>query len=75
MKVYADPLLAEAVPDGTFGGARPRRPRGRAQQPPRESAAEVARRRAEFAAAVAEIDRDHGYGVNHRYRQNRQAAA
>lgn len=25
MKVYLDPLLAETVPDGTFGGARTRR--------------------------------------------------
>lgn len=25
MKVCVDPLLAETVPDGTFGGARPRR--------------------------------------------------
>ncbi|KAF0647135.1 MULTISPECIES: hypothetical protein [Streptomyces] len=29
MKVYTDPLTAETIPDGTFGGARPySRPRG-----------------------------------------------
>lgn len=66
MKVYADPLLAETVPDGTFGGARPRR-RGRKRRPAHDP--EGARRFAALAAAVAEADKCHGYGVNHRYRK------
>ncbi|MCT9145370.1 hypothetical protein [Streptomyces violarus] len=65
MKVYADPLLAETVPDGTFGGARPHS-KGRQQH--REPDPEGPRRFAELAAAVAEIDHDHGYGVHLRYR-------
>ncbi|MFI9600359.1 hypothetical protein ACIHCX_10840 [Streptomyces sp. NPDC052043] len=68
MKVYADRLLAEAVPDGTFGGARPRRTRGREQQRRTPDPA-AARHLAELARAVAEIDHDRGYGVSLRYRQ------
>jgi hypothetical protein len=74
VKVYADPLLAETVPDGTFGGARPLRGRGRKQQR-RGPDPEAARHLAELAATVAGIDRDRGYGVNTRYRQTRKAAA
>ncbi|MFE2747348.1 hypothetical protein ACFXKX_23970 [Streptomyces scopuliridis] len=33
MKVYLDPLLAESVPDGTFGGARPTREQRKAPAP------------------------------------------
>ncbi|MET9142409.1 hypothetical protein [Streptomyces sp. NPDC004042] len=67
MKILADPLLAETVPDGTFGGARPRRARGPA--PGRTPDPEGRRRFAELARAVAEIDEQHGYGVHLRYRK------
>jgi hypothetical protein len=50
VKVYADPLLAETVPDGTFGGARRRR--GRVREQPRNSKAEGQMR---LAALIAEI--------------------
>jgi hypothetical protein len=66
VKIFADPLLAETVPDGTFGGARPRRVRGRTPKP--EPDPEGRRRFAELARAVAEIDEQHGYGVSLRYR-------
>jgi hypothetical protein len=66
------PLRAEDVPDGTFGGARPRND-SRQQRPAPDP--EGARRFAELAAAVAEIDHDHGYGVHLRYRQTRETAA
>ncbi|MFD3714293.1 hypothetical protein [Streptomyces sp. NPDC058677] len=72
MKVSVDKQLAETVPDGTFGGARPRR--GREQQR-RGPDPEGARRGAELAAIVAEIDHENGYGVNLRYRQTRETAA
>ena len=49
MKIYADPLLAETVPDGTFGGARTR-PRDTRPQP--WTAAQQARHRAELTAAL-----------------------
>ncbi|MGW2708664.1 hypothetical protein ACWC4J_06680 [Streptomyces sp. NPDC001356] len=65
------PLLAEAIPDGTFGGARPRR----GEQPQRGPDPDAARHWAELGAAVREIDRDRGYGVNNRYKQTRKAAA
>lgn len=52
MKVYADPLLAETVPDGTFGGARPRR----AQRKPRSTDPNAARHLAELVAEVAAYD-------------------
>ena len=61
----------EEWPDGTFGGARPRRREQQRSGPDPEGA----RRGAELAAIVAEIDRDRGYGVNHKYRQTRKAAA
>jgi hypothetical protein len=51
MKVYADPLLAETVPDGTFGGARPRR--GRVREQPHKSKAEGQRRLAALTAEIA----------------------
>ncbi|MCX5562750.1 hypothetical protein [Streptomyces sp. NBC_00038] len=51
MKVYTDPLLAETVPDGTFGGARPRRGRVREQQ--RTNPAEGRRRLAELTSEIA----------------------
>ncbi|MFF9088614.1 hypothetical protein ACF1BE_19720 [Streptomyces sp. NPDC014991] len=65
------PLLAEAVPDGTFGGARPRR----GEEPRRGPDPDAARHLAELAAAVREIDRAHGYGVNNRYRRPAPPAA
>jgi hypothetical protein len=52
MKVYADRLLAETVPDGTFGGARRRR--GRVHDQPRSSKAEGQRRLAALTAEIAE---------------------
>jgi hypothetical protein len=69
MTARTDPLLAETVPDGTFGGARARHD-SRQQRP--EPDPEGARRFAELAAAVAEIDHDHGYGVHLRYRTTPQ---
>jgi len=51
MRVYADPLLAETVPDGTFGGARPRR--GQVREQPRKSKAEGQRRLAALTAEIA----------------------
>lgn len=74
MKVSVDKQLAETVPDGTFGGARPRRGRGREQQRRRPDP-DAARHLAALAAAVAEIDHANGYGVNLRYRQTRETAA
>jgi tellurite resistance protein len=56
-------LLAETVPDGTFGGARTLREQRRLGPDP-----DAARHLADLTAAVAEIDRDRGYGVNLRYR-------
>lgn len=66
------PLLAESIPDGTFGGARPRRNERAAQRP---ADPDAARHLAELAAAVREIDGSRGYGVNLRYRPDRKAAA
>jgi hypothetical protein len=74
VKVSVDKQLAETVPDGTFGGARPRRGRGSEQQRPGPDP-EGPRRGAQLAAIVAEIDRERGYGVNLRYRQTRETAA
>jgi hypothetical protein len=51
MRVYADPLLAETVPDGTFGGARRRR--GRVREQSRSSKAEGQRRLAALTAEIA----------------------
>ena len=65
------PFLSEAVPDGTFGGARPRR----GEQQRRVPDPDAARHWAELGAAVAEIDKAHGYGVNAKYRQSTEAAA
>lgn len=65
------PLLSEAVPDGTFGGARPRR--GREQQ--RRPDPDAARHWAELGVEVAAIDKARGYGVNAKYRQPKEAAA
>lgn len=48
-----DRLLAEAVPDGTFGGARQLRTRKPEPAAPRTSPAEAARHLAELAAAIA----------------------
>ncbi|RRQ79379.1 hypothetical protein CQW39_09540 [Streptomyces griseofuscus] len=58
-----DPLLAELYPTGSFGGPRP------GDRRPGEPDPEGPRRGAELAAAVAEIDHEHGYGVHLRYRQ------
>lgn len=52
MKVYADPLLAEAVPDGTFGGARTLR-RDRPKNPPRKPDPRAAEHYAELAEAIS----------------------
>lgn len=80
MKITADPLLAETVPDGTFGGARPRR----AGIPPRTAQQLAARRGpdpdaakhlAELAAEVARIDKIRSYGVNRCYQSAPQPAA
>lgn len=55
MKIYVDPLLAETVPNGSFGGARPRR--GVVREQRRTNPAEGRRRldyvTAEIAAASA----------------------
>ncbi|MEW1867011.1 hypothetical protein AB0420_02235 [Streptomyces caelestis] len=51
MKIYADRLLAETVPDGTFGGARPRR--GQVREQPRISTSEGRRRLAALTAEIA----------------------
>ncbi|WP_330349736.1 hypothetical protein [Streptomyces sp. NBC_00582] len=64
------PLLAEAVPDGTFGGARTRREQQRSGPDP-----DAARHWAELGRAVRAIDHDRGYGVNVRYRQADEPAA
>ncbi|MGW7197519.1 hypothetical protein [Streptomyces chryseus] len=64
------PLLAETVPDGTFGGARTRREQQRRGPDP-----DAARHWAELGAAVAEIDHARGYGVNLRYRRPASPAA
>ncbi|MEU0675442.1 hypothetical protein ABZ330_21625 [Streptomyces sp. NPDC006172] len=56
MKIYADPLYAETVPDGTFGGARPRRGSPREQQrvtSTAEGRRRLARLTAEITAASA----------------------
>lgn len=53
MRIYVDPLLAETVPDGTFGGARPRTGRGIVRPVPDPNAAQHF---AELAAEVAAID-------------------
>jgi hypothetical protein len=53
VKVYADPLLAETVPDGTFGGARPRRGQ---RKPRREPDPNAAQHLAELAREVAAYD-------------------
>ena len=50
MKISVDPLLAETVPDGTFGGARTR---PRDTRPVRWSRADQARHRAELIAALS----------------------
>jgi hypothetical protein len=50
MRLYLDPLTAEQFPDGTFGGARPRR-RDR-RKPVRTSEAVAARHRAELLAEL-----------------------
>ncbi|MFI1467616.1 hypothetical protein [Streptomyces wuyuanensis] len=63
-------VLPEDVPDGTFGGARPRR----GEQQRRGPDPEGPRRGARLAAIVAEIDRERGYGVNLRYRTASPAA-
>ncbi|PJN00831.1 hypothetical protein CG740_23285 [Streptomyces sp. CB01201] len=47
-------LMAEGVPDGTFGASRPAQPRRKALQPPRWTAAEQAAHYAELAAALGE---------------------
>ncbi|WP_406459755.1 hypothetical protein OH768_33795 [Streptomyces sp. NBC_01622] len=75
MKVSVDKQLAETVPDGTFGGARPRPRRGRAREQQRRGPdPDAARHWAELGAAVASIDHENGYGVNLRYRQTRETA-
>ncbi|MFF3190521.1 hypothetical protein [Streptomyces misionensis] len=60
---------AEDVPDGTFGGARPRRHEQRQRGPDPDAG----RHLAELAAAVREIDHDRGYGVNLQYRPKESA--
>jgi hypothetical protein len=77
VKISTDPLLAELWPDGTFGGARPRRanipPRTAqkraAEQQRRGSDTDAAKHLAALAAEVAAIDKSRGYGVNTRYRR------
>lgn len=64
------PLLAEAVPDGTFGGARPRRGEQKRPTPDPDAALHWA----ELGVAVRAIDHDRGYGVNVRYRRPADAA-
>ncbi|MFF0205854.1 hypothetical protein [Streptomyces sp. NPDC005017] len=66
MKKLTETLIAEGVPDGTFGGARPCTTRRKKRPTPDPAAG---RHLADLAAAVREIDRERGYGVNHRYRQ------
>ncbi|MEV5911094.1 hypothetical protein AB0M00_19600 [Streptomyces chartreusis] len=51
MKIYTDPLLAETVPDGTFGGARPREQQ---RTNPAEGRRLLAYLTSEIAAASAE---------------------
>lgn len=67
MKIYTDPMLAETVPDGSFGGARPR-PR-RVVEEQHGPDPDAARHLADLAAEVARIDTSRGYGVNRRYRR------
>lgn len=69
MRKQRDPLLAELYPTGSYGGPRPGVRRAGEPDP------EGARRLAELAAEVAEIDHENGYGVHLRYRQTRTAAA
>lgn len=64
MKIYADKVLAEEWPDGTYGGARQRPTRRNA---PRRPDPDGAKRLAVLAAEVARIDRSRSYGVNTRY--------
>lgn len=66
MKIYVDPMLAETVPDGSFGGARPRRRRVVEEQHGPDP--DASRHLVELAAEVARIDKSRGYGVNRRYR-------
>jgi hypothetical protein len=47
-------LMAEGVPDGTFGGSRPAQGRRRAPQPPGWTPAEQAAHYAALAAALGE---------------------
>lgn len=53
MRIYVDPLLAETVPDGTFGRARPRTGRGIIRPCPDPNAAAHL---AELTAEVARLD-------------------
>ncbi|WP_125262342.1 hypothetical protein [Streptomyces alboflavus] len=54
MKVYTDRLLAETVPDGTFGGARaPRAARTTRRGPDPDAARHVADLVAELTAVAA----------------------
>ncbi|MFF1483104.1 hypothetical protein ACIGZH_01825 [Streptomyces sp. NPDC058319] len=56
-------LLAELWPTGSFGGPRP------GARVPGEPDPAGPDRGAELARVVAEIDREHGYGVHLRYRK------
>lgn len=60
--------VPEDVPDGTFGGPAPQ-PRPCREQQRRAPDPEAAQHFAELAAAVAELDRNNGYGVRLKYRQ------
>ncbi|MFE1437131.1 hypothetical protein [Streptomyces sp. NPDC058739] len=69
MKKFTEQLIAEGVPDGTFGGARSRSTRRKKRPTPDPAAG---RHLADLADAIREIDRERGYGVNHRYRQTQE---
>lgn len=55
MRIYLDPLTAETVPDGTFGGARQRRLPDHVTHPTHPL--EAARRRAIMLAELRDRDR------------------
>lgn len=65
-------LMAEAIPTGTFGRARPAQPR-RGEQAPAWTPEEQARHRAELDAALDgfELDDEYASHKRERYRQQR----
>lgn len=58
MRLYVDRLLAETVPDGTFGGARPRRGNKPQAMPDPNASRHAADLSAELAAYAARRRRD-----------------